>query len=386
MSAHPFDVLSLAELRQRTSIKWRTAPPDALPSFVAEMDYPVADPIRARLRQVIDRSDLGYTPYDPRVQVGEALAEYAQASWGWTVDPQRTVVLADVMRGIELSLSTFAEPGDQVVLNTPIYPPFIDAVRDSGRTIVESPLVWRDGRPSLDLADLAAKYAAGARIHLLCHPHNPAGLVLTATELARVVELAERYGVLVVSDEVHAPLTYPGVDFAPILTLPGADRVAVTVTSASKAWNIPGLKTAVVVAPDPARHQALLDLPVRTRMGASILGVHANIAAWTEGGAWLADVLGYLDGQRTYLAELLATALPDAGYAVPEATYLGWLDLRSTELTDPAERILEHGRVAVSNGADFGAPGVGWVRLNFATSRALLEEQVQRMAKALRTT
>ncbi|MQA03612.1 MAG: aminotransferase class I/II-fold pyridoxal phosphate-dependent enzyme [Streptosporangiales bacterium] len=349
------------------------------------MDYPVAEPIRTRLQRSLEMSDFGYAPYDPRVQVGEALAAYAQATWGWSVDPEHTVVLADVMRGIELCLTTFAEPGDQVVVNTPIYPPFLGAIRDCGRTLVESPLVWRDGGPSLDLDDLAAKFAAGARVYLLCHPHNPSGLVLTAAELARIVELAEQYGVLVVSDEVHAPLTYPETACTPLLKVAGADRVAVAVTSASKAWNIPGLKTAVVVADDPARHQALLDLPVRTRMGASILGVHANIAAWTQGAAWLADVLGYLDGQRRYLAELLAAELPDAGYTVPAATYLGWLDLRAYGLDDPAAAILERGRVAVSNGAEFGEPGIGWVRLNFATSRALLADQVHRMAKALRT-
>lgn len=381
--SHAFDDISLDDLRRRTSIKWFTTPGDAIPSFVAEMDFPAAEPIRARIREAVDRSDFGYTPYDPSRPVGEALASYAASAWGWTVDPGRVVVLADVMRGIELALDTFTEPGGNVVVNTPIYPPFLHAVRDSGRTLVESRVVWRDGRPDLDLDDLERRFAAGAQAYLLCHPHNPTGLVLGAAQLARIVELASRYGVLVVSDEVHGPLTYPGVEFTPLLRLPGAADVALTVTSASKAWNIPGLKTAVVVAGDEARHQALVDLPVRTRMGASILGMHANIAAWTEGQPWLDDVVGYLDGVRHHLADLLADALPQVGYAVPDATYLAWLDVRPTRVTDPAERLLERGRVSVSDGATFGEPGNGWVRLNFATSRALVEEQVRRLAVAL---
>ncbi|MBO0827107.1 MAG: aminotransferase class I/II-fold pyridoxal phosphate-dependent enzyme [Streptosporangiales bacterium] len=270
-----------------------------------------------------------------------------------------------------------------MVVNTPIYPPFLHTVHDSGRTLVESPVVWRDGRPRLDLAGLADAFATGVTAYLLCNPHNPTGLVPTADELAEILALAERHGVLVVSDEAHGPLTYPNATFTPVLTLPGADRVAVAVTSASKAWNIPGLKTAALVVPGEDRRKTLLDLSVRTRMGASILGVHANVAAWTGGREWLAEVLDYLDGNRRLLAELLAAQVPGIRYAVPDATYLAWLDCRELGLDDPAATLLERGDIALSDGATFGTPGIGWLRLNFATPRPLLEEQVRRIARAL---
>lgn len=381
--AHRFDDISLDELRRRNSMKWRTAPPDALPSFVAEMDFPAAEAIQRRLREAVDLSDFGYTPYDPGPVIGEALAGYAVDTWGWTVDPAHVIVLGDVMRGLELCVDTFTEQGDRVVVNTPIYPPFLHTVHDSGRTLVESPVAWREGRPHLDLAGLGETFADGAAAYLLCNPHNPTGLVPTAGELAEIVALAERHGVLVVSDEVHGPLTYPGARFTPILTVPGADRVAVAVTSASKAWNIPGLKTAALVVPGEERRKTLLDLSVRTRMGASILGVHANVAAWTSGREWLAEVLDYLDGNRHRLAGLLAEHVPGIRYAVPDATYLAWLDCRALGHDDLATTLLERGDIALSDGAAFGTPGVGWLRLNFATSRPLLEEQVRRIARAL---
>lgn len=364
-------------------MKWRTAPPDALPSFVAEMDFPAAEAIRNRLREAVDLSNFGYTPYDPSAVIGEALAGYAADAWGWSVDPGHVIVLGDVMCGLELCVDTFTAPGDRVVVNTPIYPPFLHTVHDAGRTLVESQVVWRDGRPRLDLAGLADAFAGGATAYLLCNPHNPTGLVPTAEELAGIVALAERHGVLVVSDEAHGPLTYPNATFTPILTLPGAERVATAVTSASKAWNIPGLKTAALVVPGGHRRKSLLDLSVRTRMGASILGVHANVAAWTSGREWLAEVLDYLDGNRHHLAELLADRVPGIRYAVPDATYLAWLDCRALDLDDPAATLLERGDIALADGAAFGPPGVGWLRLNFATSRALLDEQVRRIGRAL---
>lgn len=380
--AHRFDDISLDELRRRNSVKWRTAPPDALPSFVAEMDFPAADPIRRRLHEAVDRSDFGYTPFDTGPLVGEALGGYAADAWGWSVDPGHVIVLGDVMRGLELCVDTFTAPGDGIVVNTPVYPPFLHTVHDSDRTLVESPVVWRDGRPCLDLAGLADAFA-GATAYLLCNPHNPTGLVPTADELTEILRLAERHGVLVVSDEVHGPLTYPDATFTPILALPNAGRVAVAVTSASKAWNIPGLKTAALVVPGEDRRKALLDLSVRTRMGASILGVHANVAAWTAGREWLAEVLEYLDGNRHHLAALLAEHVPGIRYAVPDATYLAWLDCRGLGLDDPAATLLERGDIALSDGATFGPPGRGWLRLNFATSRPLLEEQVRRITRAL---
>jgi cysteine-S-conjugate beta-lyase len=266
-----------------------------------------------------------------------------------------------------------------VVINTPSYPPFFTILREAGCRTVESPLDDRY-RPDLDL--LADQFAAGARAYLLCNPHNPTGTVLRRDELVAIAELADRYGVLVLSDEVHAPLVYPGAAHVPILTLdsPAAARASAFV-SASKAWNLPGLKSALAIAGPEATA-----LPTDIAFGASLFGVLAGEAALRAGIPWLDALLAGLDSNRRLLAELLADQLPEVGYRMPEATYLAWLDCRALGLgEDPAAVFLERGRVALSPGPDFGAPGRGFARLNLATAPELIVEAVRRMAGVLRS-
>lgn len=377
------DDLDLAALHRRHSAKWQRFPPDVLPTWVAEMDYPLAPPVLAAVRAALDRNDLGYT-WDKNRPLHEAFAAWADAEYGWTVDPDEVFTLPDVMRGVEVALATFTDPGDQVVVNTPIYPPFLNAVVNAGRGLVENPLVFTDGRYELDLAGLAERFANGARAYLLCNPHNPTGRVLGRDELSQILDLAARHDVLVVSDEIHSPLTHPGAHHVPAATLaePGGVRL-LTVTSPSKAWNVPGLKCAVATASHPKVRDVLHGLPERVLMGAGILGVEAAVAAYTEGGQWLARVRAHLDRNRRLLAELVSERLPGVGYVPPEATYLGWLDCRALGFDDPAAVFAERGRVAVGDGRTFGPPGTGFVRVSFATSRAILTEIVNRMARAL---
>lgn len=380
------DALDLATLRRRTSVKWRQFPPDVLPTFVAEMDYPLAEPIRRALHAVVDADDLGYPSVDgayPRLPA--AFARWAADTLDWPVEVADVLVLPDVMVGVELALRVGTAPGDGVVVNTPIYPPFLSAVADAGRTLVESPLHLVDGRWEADLDDLAARFAAGARAYLLCNPHNPTGRVSSAAELSRVLALAAEYDVLVVADEIHAPLTLPGARHTVAATRPEAAGVRLlTVTSASKAWNIPGLKCALAVPAHPGLRADLAALPFRARIGASLPGIEAAAVAFEEGGPWLAAVLGHLDRNRRLLVDLLADRLPAVGYLPPEATYLGWLDCRALGLADPAATFFSAGRVAVGDGAIFGPPGAGFVRVSFATSAAVLTEIVDRMAAAVR--
>jgi cystathionine beta-lyase len=378
------DAIDLAELHRRHSAKWRNFPADVLPTFVAEMDYPLAPPIRRALHAAVEAGDLGYTADRSDRRLPGAFARWAEAS-GWAVPAEDVLVLPDVMRGIELALRVGTEPGDGVVVNTPIYPPFLSAVRESGRDLVDSRLVrTATGRYELDLDDLTARFAAGARAYLLCNPHNPSGRVLAADELRAVLRLAAEHDVLVVADEIHSPLVLPGARHTVAATLPEAAGVRLlTVTSASKAWNVPGLRCALAVPNGPGLRDALRALPWRATSGASILGVAANVAAYTEGQPWLAAVLAHLDRNRRLLADLLRERLPEVGYAVPEATYLGWLDCRPLGLADPAATFLAGGRVAVGDGTAFGPPGTGFVRVSFATSAAILTEIVDRMAAAL---
>ena len=379
----PFDDLTLAELRQRQSLKWRRYPPDVLPLWVAEMDTRPAPAVRSALDRALDLGDTGY-PWGQGY--AEAYADLAATAWGWRPDPTGATLVADVMTGVVEVLRLVTDPGDAVVIVPPVYPPFFAFVRHAGRRVVEAPL-RADDRLDLEALERACVEAsAGGRraALLLSNPHNPTGTVHTADELAAVAVLAERHGVRVLADEIHAPLTYPGTGpaFTPYLSVPGAERGFV-IFSASKAWNLAGLKAGLAVAGPGARDE-LATMPEVVSHGPSSLGVIAHTAALREGQDWLAEHLVGLDAQRRLLRTLLAERLPAVGYRMPGATYLAWLDCRPLGLPqEPAAFFLEQARVALGVGPDFGRPGAGHVRLNFATSTAVLTEAVERMASAV---
>jgi cystathionine beta-lyase len=372
----PFDDVSLELLRLRHSAKWRKYPADVLPAWVAEMDFALALPIREVLLGAVSRDDTGYAL---GTNLGAAFARFAAARFGWEVDPERVRLTADVMTGVTELLRALTEPGDGVVVNPPVYPPFFSGTREVGRTVVEVPLL---AGGKLDLDGLDTAFTAGARAYLLSNPHNPTGASFERAELEEVARLAEHHGVTVISDEVHAPMTMPDATHEPFLTV--TDN-GVVVTSASKAWNLAGLKCAVIVTASAGMHERLTErLPPSLPFHAGHLGVLASIAAFDHGAEWLDALVAHLDRNRILLAELLQEHLPDVGYVPPEAGYLAWLDCRSLGLgDDPAEAFLERGRVALSPGPTFGEEGRGFARLNFGTSSALLEEAVRRMAAAL---
>src|SRR5580693_4218060 len=377
-----FEDLDLDRLRRRQSEKWRAHPPDVLPAFVAEMDYDLAEPVLAALRAAIDFSDCGYaTP----IGLGETFARFAAARHGWAVDPGRVHLVPDVMAGLEAILLLTTEPGDGVVINTPVYPPFFAHIPNAGRRVVEVPLVVRDGRWELDFDALEAAFAAGARGYLLCSPHNPTGRVFSAADLGRIGTLAERYGVTVISDEIHASLTLPGARHTPFVAAgDAAAEHGITLASTSKAFNIAGLKGAVAVAGSATMQGLLSRLPAASQYGAGLLGVLGSLAAWESGDKWLDALIAQLDHARTEFGRLLNRRLPEAGYVPPEASYLAWVDCARLGLgPDPAEVFLRRGRVALGRGLNFGAPGDGFVRVTIGTSSALLADIVDRMATAV---
>jgi len=378
----PLSALDLDQLRRRRSIKWRRFPPDVLPMWVAETDTPLAPPVREALAAAIALGDTGYAHRD---RLPEAFAGFAAVRYGWWPDPARMWLVPDVLHGVVEVLNVLTVPGDGVVVNTPAYPPFYPFLATAGRRLVESPLaVDAAGRYSLDLDRLAADLATpGVTAYLLCNPHNPTGLVLDRAELLAVIELAARHRVRLLVDEIHAPLTYPGVTFVPTLALPGGEP-AVVFVSASKAWNLAGLKAALVVAGAAAAAE-LARMPEEVSFGAGLLGLIASEAAFQAGVPFLDALLVDLAANRRRLGDLLAAELPEVGYHPPDATFLAWLDCRRLELgDDPAAVFLEQGRVALSPGPQFGPPGRGFARLNFATSPAILAEGVHRMATAVK--
>ncbi|MEU2926888.1 aminotransferase class I/II-fold pyridoxal phosphate-dependent enzyme [Streptomyces sp. NPDC007251] len=379
----PLHALGLEQLRRRTSMKWRTYPEDVLPLWVAEMDVPLAGPV---VRAVTDALALGDTGYPAGTAYAEALAAFAADRWNWDgIAVERTAIVPDVMLGVVEMIKLVTGPGDPVVVNPPVYPPFFLFVTHMDRRVIEAPL-GADQR--LDLAALEqafreASAGSGRAAFLLCSPHNPTGTVHTAGELAAVAALAERYGVRVVADEIHAPLVAPGTAFVPYLSVPGAER-GLSLMSASKGWNLAGLKAALALA-GPEAAPDLGRLPEEVSHGPSHVGVIAHTAALREATDWLDALLAGLQANRRLLTGLLAEHLPAIRPYPAEATYLAWLDCRALGLgDDPAQVFLDRGRVALSSGLPFGTGGAGHVRLNLATSPEILTEGVRRMAAALK--
>jgi cystathionine beta-lyase len=375
-------------LRRRRSAKWRVYPQDVLPAWVAEMDYPLAEPIVRALHEAIDEQDAGYAF---AAGLGEAFAPWAERRWGWTVAPADVRLVVDVVTGIAEILRVATAPGDGVVLETPVYPPFAATIRGTGRTVIEAPLVRTTRTTGTttawtpDLTAIARAYESGARVHLLCSPHNPTGIVYPREVLAEIAALAARYRVLVVSDEIHAPLTLPGAVHHPFPTVsPAAASTSIVLTSASKAWNVAGLKAALMITCADEPRAVLARLPSDLPYHAGHLGVVASCAAFREGDPWLQAVVALLDRNRALLAERLRASLPGVAYVPPQAGYLAWLDCTALGLgEDPARVFLERGRLALSSGPTFGAQGKGFARLNFGTTAALLEEAVRRMRSSV---
>lgn len=385
--AEGMDVIAdpLEVLRTRTSEKWREYPRDVLPLFVAEMDYPLAPPVADALTAAVQRSDTGYA--GPGDELQRAFAAFAEKRWGWSVDPDRVSTTTDVSVVAVESLRRAIRPGDGVIITPPVYPPFFDYVTEAGGRVVEVPLrTTADGEGasawSLDLAGIESALAAGARAILLCNPHNPLGLVHSRDQLASLAEIADRAGAIVVSDEIHAPLTHPDAVFTPYLSVSdAARRTGIAAHAASKAWNLAGLKCAMFVTAHERTAAIVASMPYEVGVRTGLFGVIAGVAAYRDGGDWLDGLLRTLVAGRRDLTRLLSERLPSVHSSEPRASYLSWLDFRAFGWDqEPSARILQRARVAVNPGPTFGREGAGFVRLNFACSPEVLAEAIDRIA------
>lgn len=380
--AAPFD-LTLDEMREHRSAKWSRVPADVLPAWTAEMDVRTAPAITDALHLAVARSDFGYAG-DPAPVTG-AFAGFARDTWGW--DPAdgggAMRLFADVGQAAMAVLRAVAAPGDRVVINPPVYLSFYPWLEAVGLEPLEVPMVDIEAGGRLDLEGMERALASGARVVLLCTPHNPLGYVYTQEELSAVADLAAEHEALVISDEVHAPLVHPGsrTPFLPFLAVSdAARRVGLALHSPSKAWNVAGLKTAIGISASPGRWPDVPGLD----WSPSILGQYAAVAAYRDGRDWLATVREQIEQRSSQLVDLLAEHLPAVRYTPGHASYLAWLDCRELGLgDDPAATFLERGRVSLSPGTAFGPGGEGFARLNIGTSLDLMTEAVRRMASAL---
>jgi cystathionine beta-lyase len=383
-----FHLVPLAELQTHKSEKWRAFPSDVLPLPVAEMDFPVAEPIRRALKEMVDKSDLGYLGAIP--EMGEAFAEFASKRFGWKPDPTQIRIAADVGVGIVETLRVITHYGDKIMINSPVYPNFYTWANETHLEIVDVPLSRSEeeinGSPwHLDWPGIEAAYKSGIKVHLICNPHNPLGRVYTKGELEKLVELAVENNVIIISDEIHSPLTYSEQAFTPFLTLGDQAReVGITVTAASKGWNIAGLKCAIIVTESASMHERLSAIAPATHYRASLLGAFATVAAFKEGEPWLNELMVQLDTNRKLVASLVAEKLPKAKTHMPHCSYLAWIDFGGYELgADPAAYLVEHAKVAFVPGVRFGEKFSSYIRLNFATSPEIITEAINRVARAL---
>ncbi|GAA4881169.1 MalY/PatB family protein [Serinicoccus chungangensis] len=381
--ASPFD-LTLEQMRTHRSAKWSRVPDDVLPAWTAEMDVRTAPAISAALHTAVERSDLGYAG-DP-TPVVDAFAGFARDVWGWETQgtPGRVRLFADVGQAAKETLRALTSPGDAVVLNPPVYLSFYPWLRELGLEALEVPMLDVADGGRLDLEAMGRALADGARVVLLCSPHNPLGYVYPRAELAALADLAAQHDAVVVADEIHAPLVHPSSPqpFVPFLTVSeAARRVGIALHSPSKAWNTAGLKLALGVTAVEGRWPRRQP---ETDWAPSILGQYAAVAAYTEGRDWLDAAVAEIEARTHALPALLAEHLPGVRFTPGHASYLAWLDCRDLGLgDDPAQTFLERGRVLLSPGPAFGAGGAGFARLNIGTSEELVHEAVRRMASAL---
>jgi cystathionine beta-lyase len=379
----------IARLRALKGIKWSRYPDDVLPCWVADMDIGTAPMINEALEELVRLGDFGYN-FAAAAALPGAWAEWQASRHGWRPDTERVRVFSDVLQAVDVALWCGTAPGDGVVLFTPVYPPFLRCVEGIGRVVVDCPLdpeTWRLEPSRLEAAIAEAERArTPVRAVLLCNPHNPTGRAFSREELEVVAEAARERDLLVISDEIWGDLVFEGREHIPFASLSSdAASRTVTASAASKTFSVAGLRCAVAHIGAEEIEERIAGLPGHMLGGVGTPGAVAAHTAWTKGGPWAEETVRFLASQRDHVVERVAAELPRVRLRSPEATYLAWLDLRGYGLgDDPAAWLLEHAKVALSPGPDFGVHGNGFARLNFATTRAVLDEALDRIVRALR--
>ena len=392
MSVNSFD-LSLDLLRGRQSVKWRKYGPEVLPAWVADMDFAVAHPIRRAMERMVADQDYGYANRPDGGAEGYLIAAFHDRMadrFGWAIDTDLVQPLGDLVQGMFAVISALTAPGDGVILPLPAYPPFHSSIRDTGRTLV--PLEMRDDgtRRVIDFVELDRLAAApGTTMLLLCNPQNPTGRVFTGEELAAIGKIALARDLLILCDEIHADLIFDGARHIPIASL--SSEIAartITLTSATKSFNIPGLRCGVAHFGSGAlRERFHRAIPKKVLGTPGIPGIDATVAAWSKGQPWLDEVLAHLEAMRDHVAARIEADMPQIGMRKPEGTYLAWLDCTRLPIATNAFTFFhDRARVGFNPGEDFDPAASQFARFNFATSKRIVDGILDRMAGAVRQT
>jgi cysteine-S-conjugate beta-lyase len=382
-----YDFDRVIDRRSTESNKWHKFPPDVLPLWVADMDFPSPEPVIRALRERVEHGFFGYGAEQPEFH--EVTCERLLKRYGWKVQPEALVLLPGVIAGFNMAARAIAGPGDGILMQLPVYPPILrlpDNVKMSrdGADLVRGP----DGRYTIDLDAVERAITARTRMFLLCNPHNPVGRVFTREELAQLAAICLRRGLVICADEIHGELVYPGHQHVPIASLdPELEARTITLMAPSKTFNLAGLRCAVAVIPNRALREKFVASRLDMVQTPNILGYTAMLAAYRDGQPWLDELLRYLESNRDFLVKHVRANFPGIEVGVPEATYLAWLDCRGAGIpnNDPFTFFLERAKVSFNDGATFGRGGQGFVRLNFGCPRSLLMDGLGRMETALRS-
>ena len=379
-TAAAFDAPTEADLRAKPSGKWTRYDPDVLPVWVADMDFPPAEPIRRALQAHLERGSFGYPPSGGHPGLVSAVTERLADRFGWAVPPEAVHPLAGIIPGLFLGTLATTGPGEQVVVQPPIYPPFFSVIRQAQRALLENPMVDDGARFVMDLDQLRAAITPATRAIMFCNPHNPTGRVFSRAELEALAEVVLEHRLWMISDELHADLVFDGRHLPFASLSPEVAQRTLTLYGPTKAFNLAGFKIGFLIAENPALLARAKEIAGYFLPGVNVMGQIAALAAFREGDAWLSAALGYLRANRDHLLARLAAEAPAVRAYAPEGTYLVWLDLRATGLgEDPAAVLLERGRVGLNAGADYGTGGSGFARFNVATSRRILDAAIDRV-------
>ena len=370
----------LNSLQGRHSSKWRRFPKDVLPLHVAEMDFQIADSIRDRIIKMATESDLGYL--GPVPEVAESFGTFALARWGWRIDKSKLKMATDVGVGVVEFLRANGASGSKVIVTSPVYHGFWDWLAELNITPIDVPL---NEDYSLDLDGIERAFAGGVKFLLLCNPQNPVGVAFSREELTSLAAIARENEAVVISDEIHAPLTSANKTFTPYLSCGiDAELTGVCITSASKSWNLAGLKAAFLLTQSDVMAARVEHLPQASHWRSSILGAFALAEAYSNGVTWLDSTLHTLDANSHHLASELKSLFPDVVYNKPDAGYLGWLDVSSWGYGESTvEHLLNHAKVALVPGNDHGPQYTNFVRLNFASSPEIISDALHRIKATL---